>query len=526
MKLKEPDFNLAQIKLYSENKDLSNVFQVLSEQTCSDLDFDRFYETINRTSSCVGQQYFYDQLRCIPIEADAAKYKNIIAYLKEDSLFADRCRKLISSLSNRNAYYICSLFQETHPVPGNIRLIVHKILQFLPFLFVSLFIIFSYPVWMILAFITFSFNLFFHYRNKQTLFIYLYSIPQYLKLVSIAKKLYSYEIFHTINPQLKEQLNSLQPLTKRLSFFKFDLKFENDMAVLIMMIKEITSTFFLFEPNILFSSFQLLNEKKNDIEKTFSFIGCIDMLLSISYLEKIIPPYCRPQWTTNNLSFTGIYHPLIESCVTNSLNTRGKSVLLTGSNMSGKTTFIRTIALNMLSAHCLNLCFAETFSSPKLKIHTAINLSDDLAASTSFYMQEVLNIKDMLLETKSKGPHLFLLDELFKGTNTLERIAGGKAVLSALASNGNIVFASTHDLELADLLADEFWLYHFCEQIANNQLTFDYLLKEGKLKHRNAIRLLELENYPLSVIQEVNNIVEELLRSSHNSKLSGSPENE
>ena len=110
----------------------------------------------------------------------------------------------------------------------------------------------------------------------------------------------------------------------------------------------------------------------------------------------------------------------------------------------------------------------------------------------------------MLEESQIDGNHLFVLDEIFKGTNTVERIAAGKAVLSVLAGNGNMVFASTHDLELADLLTDEYELYHFCEQIELGRLHFDYLLKQGKLKHRNAIKLLELENYPEKVVAEAN----------------------
>ena len=89
-------------------------------------------------------------------------------------------------------------------------------------------------------------------------------------------------------------------------------------------------------------------------------------------------------------------------------------------------------------------------------------------------MKEVLTVKNILEESHQCGCNLFILDEIYKGTNTLERIAASKAVLSALARDGNMVFASTHDIELADLLAEEYELYHFCEQIEQNQLHFDY----------------------------------------------------
>ena len=95
-----------------------------------------------------------------------------------------------------------------------------------------------------------------------------------------------------------------------------------------------------------------------------------------------------------------------------------------------------------------------------------------------------------------------MIDELFKGTNTIERVAGAKAVLSYLNKNKNIVYASTHDIELAELLKNEFDLYHFTETIENDKLIFDYKLKPGKLTTRNAIKILELNGYPNEIIKE------------------------
>jgi DNA mismatch repair ATPase MutS len=291
-------------------------------------------------------------------------------------------------------------------------------------------------------------------------------------------------------------------MMNKLSYFKYDDKMESDLAVILFVGKELLNIFFLLEPNILFHAFQLLEEKKSDIENIFAYVGEIDLLQSLAQLQKELPYYCRPQWIEAGLQTTDMYHPLIEDCIPNTFHTDGKSLLLTGSNMSGKTTFIRTIALNVLCAQTLDMCFARSFSSQRMMIHSAINLHDNLLESHSFYMKEVLAVKEMLEKSQQNTLNLFILDEIFKGTNTPERIASSKAVLSELAKNGNIVFASTHDIELADLLAGEYELYHFCEQIEDHQLHFDYKLKQGKLTQRNAIRLLEIEHYPETVITE------------------------
>jgi len=503
-----PVFDLVKIKWYFENNDINHVFQILTEQTCTDLNFDDFFFRINKTFSCVGQQYMYDRLRRIPLESEIAGSDSVLQYLKNHKELVERSQKILSKLAHENAYYICSLFHDDHPVLSPVMGKVLKMLQLMPLLFIAVFIFFSKEIWIIFTAGFFIINMILHYRNRITLSSYLHSVPQFFKLVFIARKLSSETAFVTIHPDIKNRLQSIQRLVGFLSYFKYDDKIENDAAVLLLAVKELISIFFLVEPNVLFRSFQLLEEKKPDIEAIFAYVGYIDMLQSVARMQEDFPWYCKPQWTEEGLQTTDIYHPLIEHCIPNTLNTNGRSVLLTGSNMSGKTTFIRTIALNMLCASTLDMCFARSFSGRRMKIHSAINLHDNLLESQSFYMKEVMTVKDMLEKAHQSGYNLFILDEIYKGTNTLERIAASKAVLSALAVNGNMVFASTHDIELADLLAGEYDLYHFCEQIEQNRLYFDYLIKQGKLKNRNAIRLLEIEGYPESVVSEALSITE------------------
>jgi DNA mismatch repair ATPase MutS len=269
---------------------------------------------------------------------------------------------------------------------------------------------------------------------------------------------------------------------------------------------------FLIEPLFLFGTLKRIDTKRTEIEDVFLFVGEIDAIVSIASLRKGLNNFCIPKIIDGQkrLFAQEVYHPLIENCVKNSLKVTDKSILLTGSNMSGKTSFIRTIALNVITGLTINTCFAEHFSMPRVRVFSAIRISDDLMNDRSYYFEEVMTIKEMIDKSKGGNLNLFLLDEIFKGTNTVERISAGKAVLSSLNVENNIVFVSTHDIELADLLKNEYDLYHFSEIVDHKTVDFDYTLKEGKLKNRNAIRILQINDYPESIIKDAIEISEEL----------------
>jgi DNA mismatch repair ATPase MutS len=297
-----------------------------------------------------------------------------------------------------------------------------------------------------------------------------------------------------------------------MSFFELELKIQSDSQLIFWGILELIKILFLVEPLFLFGALKKIDTKRKEIEEVFFFVGQIDSLISIASLRKGLNSYCIPNIVTEQKTIVtkDVYHPLIDDCVKNSIWIDKKSILLTGSNMSGKTSFIRTIGINVITGLTLNTCFAGQFSTPRVKLFSAIRISDDLMNDKSYYFEEVLTIKEMIDESGSGNSSLFLLDELFKGTNTIERVSAGKAVLSSLAKADNIVFVSTHDIELTDLLKEEYDLYHFSEIVDHKTVAFDYKLKEGKLKNRNAIRILQINDYPESIIQEAIQLSEEL----------------
>jgi DNA mismatch repair ATPase MutS len=439
--------------------------------------------------------------------------EKLIERFVADPDFRLNCQLELAKLKDKEAGYIPSLFQEEHVKPPRWIWVV-RFLSFASLL--SLFLAILYPGIILALFVIVPVNFVVHYWNKRNLSQYVGSLPQLLKLKSVAEELYKIESFKSLDANLPRAISELNKIRNRMLFFKLEAQLQGDMEAVAWGILELVKIFFVIEPILLFDVLRRLETKREEIESVYSFVGRIDVLISVASLRSGPVGFCIPEVTQKPkyMKAVEVFHPLIVDCVKNNIEICGKSVLLTGSNMSGKTSFIRTIGLNVLTGLTLNTCFARQFVMPRVAIFSAVRMSDDLMNDKSYYFEEVLTIKEMIDHAVSENSNLFLLDEIFKGTNTVERISAGKAVLSALSKGNNLVFVSTHDIELAEFLKEEFDLYHFSEQVNQKSVDFDYKLKNGKLKNRNAIRILQINNYPDEVIDEALSISKELDRTT------------
>ncbi len=516
---KTDSFNFELIEKYFRKKDKTDSFQCLSDKTCNDLDFQELFMFADRTVSKVGQQYFYNKLRTIPLNVGKInEQEKLIEKISTDSVFRLKLYFLLDKLASDNVYFITSLFQDEHLKEPNWFFII-RLLSFTSILSVIMLPFIPQAIFILLPVIILNIGV--HYWNKKNLNEYIGSVPQLLKLNEVAKDLIKYDIFNTIESELSESIKTIDKVRNRLQFFKLEAKFESDMLIAFWASVELIKSLFLIEPLLLFGALKLLDTRRKEIENVFSFVGYIDSLISIASLRHGLDVYCVPKLESQAkvLETTDIYHPMIINCIPNSLKVNGKSILITGSNMSGKTSFIRTIAINVITGLTINTCFAKQFSLSRFRIHSAIRLSDDLMNDKSYYFEEVLTIKEMIVNSQKAESNLFLLDEIFKGTNTIERISAGKAVLSYLDNDQNLVFVSTHDIELTELLKDTYELYHFSEQVDNKTVDFDFKLKEGKLKNRNAIKILEINDYPKEIVNEAIELAKEMDKFSIMNKI-------
>ncbi|GCE16367.1 MutS family DNA mismatch repair protein [Dictyobacter kobayashii] len=202
----------------------------------------------------------------------------------------------------------------------------------------------------------------------------------------------------------------------------------------------------------------------------------------------------------------GMGHPMIkkERKVANDfqVDEEGEILLITGSNMSGKSTFLRTIGINLCLAYAGSVVNASSLRTSLFEIYACIRVTDSLADGYSYFYAEVRRLKG-LLDALNEGTHypvFFLIDEIFKGTNNYERLIGSEAYIRALVEKKCTGAISTHDLELVKLSE----LYpiiknaHFRENIIDDQMVFEYLLREGPSPTRNALRIMQMEGLPVN----------------------------
>jgi DNA mismatch repair ATPase MutS len=499
---KDESFHFDRIEKYSALAE-DREFHHLTKQTIDDADLYEVFSVIDRTTSKVGQQYLFKKL-IRPVNDMKALHQ-----LDTDAdLFAghvplrEEVQKELEKLSSNDAYYIVSLLQnKLLDRPEWFRLLIISITAIVILSVLSV----IYPVLLIFLIIPVTVNTFVHYWNKNKAFQFANSFPQLNVLIQVSDNISKKDIRFSHKPAEKS-VSALKPFQWKLGLLSLTSEggIKDELSQVAGYFIELLKASLLIEVFTFFHLIKELEEKKESISILFNYIGGIDAAISVASLRAGTLKTCRPDLTAvkKELLVKNIYHPLVQDCVKNDLAVRSKSVLITGSNMSGKTTFLRTLIVNSILAQTIYTCFADVFKTPALKQFSSIRIDDDLFEGKSYYFEEVNIMAYLIHEARSRDQNIFVLDEVFKGTNTIERIASAKAILSYLNHHNNIVIVSTHDIELAGLLASEYDLYHFAETIENGRLHFDHTIKAGPLKTTNAIKILEMSNYPEEIVNE------------------------
>jgi DNA mismatch repair ATPase MutS len=226
----------------------------------------------------------------------------------------------------------------------------------------------------------------------------------------------------------------------------------------------------------------------------------MECLASLGNLAFNHPRWCFPVFTEEPGVFISdeLGHPLIEESkrVSSNFSTKGPAQisLITGSNMAGKSTFLRSVGVNTVLAMAGGPVCAQKLLISNLRVISSMRVSDNLEESTSTFYAELKKLKYIIESVNRKEKVLLLLDEILRGTNSADRHTGSTALIRQLVQHGAVGLVATHDLELASLEQDypsHIHNYHFDVQVENEELFFDYLLKKGVCTSMNASLLMK-----------------------------------
>lgn len=234
----------------------------------------------------------------------------------------------------------------------------------------------------------------------------------------------------------------------------------------------------------------------DSVENWFYTLGELESLISFANLPRICNNMCLPSFNNKNniIEATNIGHPLInnEKRICNDFKLDNNIYIISGSNMSGKTTFMRTVGINMVLARAGSYVCADSMLSSKMKIITSMRIRDDLNEGISTFYAELKRIKKIIDQSHSDPQTLFLIDEIFRGTNSVDRLKGSEGVLKELCKSHVSGMITTHDLEVCNLEDENpnITNYSFNEHYVDGEIFFDYKIKNGRSLTTNAEYLL------------------------------------
>nr|WP_297873258.1 DNA mismatch repair protein MutS [uncultured Blautia sp.] len=491
----------------------------IDDITWNDLEMDRIFVQLNQSVSAVGGEVLYDLLRK-PVfqQKELQRRQELINYFDTHEKERIQLQTVLSGIRQPGKV---SVFEAIHVAKEvTIRSSRTQMLHFAAF-FLSLFYFMAMPnpgVYIFLAVCVF--NIVTYMGVKHEIDSYLTCFRCVIQLLQAERELKKLNI-----TDLKEYVQQGETYAESLSRFQRGSSLVLDRSSAGGGVEGMMMDYVRMLTHIDLIKFNdmMENMKQNqaEIEGLIALFGYLDSMISIASVRRALPYYCIPQFQQAGQAFmevSNLYHPLIKDPVANSIRAEG-GILVTGSNASGKSTFLKNIAVNAILAQTIFTCTATSYEASYLKVMTSMALRDDLESGESYYIVEIRSLKRILDEAQKEGNILCIIDEVLRGTNTIERIGASSRILGMLKKENVLPFAATHDIELSYILENLYENYHFEEEIGERDVTFHYLLKKGRVTTRNAIRLLEMIGYDQEIVKQANCAVEEFEKTGVWSKL-------
>jgi hypothetical protein len=467
----------------------------LDEHTWRDLDMDELYAHIDRTHSSAGQLVLYALLRSPAREQETlVRRDRIIRLLQQDPHVRETVELALARLGfSAHAAQVVSLLWESQDLEVPLRTTLRLMAGLAVFSVLSPAFLGPWG-WALLGG-TFAVNYVLHYRIRFRFG------PEILALRYLASALATAgELGRQRMPGLEEYVQALaechragRPVARSIALISSGRPAD--------LVYEYFNILFLLEARGLARALRAIRDPA--FRKAFLTLGELDALQAAASFREGLPYHCAPDFEEGRLALQveELFHPLLPSPVPNSISLDARGTLITGSNMSGKSTFLRALGVNAILAQTVHICVAKRYRASRLRVLSSMRSADDLLRGKSTYWAEAERLLEIVQTVDGKEPSLCLIDELLAGTNSEERLAVSAEVLDFLSRQGALLVSTTHDVELTTQLQHALDCYHFMDHASAEGVHFDYRLRPGVARARNAIRLLGILGFPPHIVE-------------------------
>ena len=487
----------------------------LDDRTWEDLNLDAVFAALDRTGSTLGQHALYHRLRTAPVADHLDAFERLVRRLSADSALRERAQRTLARLQDPNGYDLWWLARED-------AIDVRPWYVLFPLITTATLLMLVLAPWwpqvIPVVLTALVINVLIRFATDHHIHAVAAAFRQLAPVIATGEALKG-----TGEDDSDPLVGCLRSDAARFARLKTVSRWISGDPLMLpvsagspaLLVNDIVNTVYeylnlslLLDATGVYIGARELRLRGPAVLGVVAAIGEVDAAISVASVRAGRSDWTRPAFQPpgSAAAFIGLRHPLVPDAVPNTITLApGHGALITGSNMSGKSTFLRTVGVTTILAQTLNTCFAAEYDAPIFAVRTCIGRADDLLTGRSYYIAEVEALLALVEAGAAQAPHLFLLDELFRGTNAVERIAAGQAVLRELLVRGgrtsaHVALAATHDGELVDLLPDVYSAHHFGDELGPDGLEFDYRLRPGPATTRNAIALLRLHGAPDALI--------------------------
>lgn len=465
----------------------------VDDATWADLDMDDVLRRIDSTQCVAGSEALYAMLRETGVpEATLQRRARTIACFQSDERARLDVQTALECAGKRHFHGAARyLFDTGFCVPPHRA--VYLLLGVLPVCFALLGILYA-PLGFGLA-ASFGLNLVVYYRTELRWKSEVSAVRHIASLIECAHRLKKISVrgLEDDIAELSAMCRPLRALRRLCPLLAFEPAGAFDFLA------DYVKILFMTDMISLCAIVQQVEKHAPQVRRLYALIGELDACIAVAALRERTAAWCEPAFHPQlEVSAKDVVHPLVPNAVPNSFHWQ-RGVLITGSNASGKSTFAKAVAVNALLAQTVCTCFAGAFSMCRARVLTSMAIRDSLLKGESYFVAELRSLL-RIVTAPEEDAALCFIDEILRGTNTVERIAASSAVLQALRGKRMLVMAATHDLELTHAPGYDNW--HFEESLSGGLVVFPYRLCEGPSHGHTAIALMRQMGFDEALVRQ------------------------